>query len=223
MPPPDPVQAPGATPSSRQQNTVEDLIEVLALVLRTHGRGLSEYELLKLLQSPAWGLLDPTDFRDPIKLYRVHFLLFHALYRLRQKLAREGNETLRLSPLSIEIVPIEIVPVETGPAHKRPNAYPGVLDSLARFYLDLDNLELSGDEIESMLENFWRGRAQLHPEELTAACQTLDLDYPPDLDQANRQFRRLAMLHHPDRGGDTAHLQQVNQAIALIRRHAQTN
>nr|DAG39638.1 MAG TPA: Large polyvalent protein associated domain 29 [Bacteriophage sp.] len=35
-----------------------------------------------------------------------------------------------------------------------------------------------------------------------AACQTLD--------ELKAEFRRLAMLHHPDRGGDTATMQAVN-------------
>ena len=30
------------------------------------------------------------------------------------------------------------------------------------------------------------------------------------LDELKKEFRRLAMLHHPDRGGDTATMQAIN-------------
>ena len=34
------------------------------------------------------------------------------------------------------------------------------------------------------------------------------------LDELKREYRRLAMLHHPDRGGDTATMQAINAAYA---------
>ena len=37
------------------------------------------------------------------------------------------------------------------------------------------------------------------------------------LDEAKREFKRLALLHHPDRGGDTATMQEINRQYREIQ------
>lgn len=192
------------------QKKLERLTGALYQILRASPRGLSEHALLKKLQAPEWAVLEPVDFRDPARLYPVHFVLFHALYQLRGKLLKTSGESLSISALAIAIVP------------GRPSAtkLPDRIDPLASFYLDLSNLHLSQDAIENMLDDFWRGVKRPQPEQLEAACAILSIDCPPDdLAVANQQFRRLAMAHHPDRGGDKQQLQQINQAIAIVRQH----
>lgn len=189
---------------------VQRLTRALEQILRAHPEGMGEHALLKTLQAPEWAVLGPVDFRDPGKLYPVHFLLFHALYHLREHLVETGAETLTIRPLNIKIE----TKTHTG------TVLPGKPDALASFYLDLDNLHLSKASIDSMLDDFWRGVQRPLPEKLEAACSTLDITCPPDdIAIANRQFRRLAMAHHPDRGGDKHRLQQINQAIAVVRQH----
>ena len=41
---------------------------------------------------------------------------------------------------------------------------------------------------------------------------TLELDRNATREQVEAAFRRLAMLHHPDRGGDTARMAEINKA-----------
>ena len=36
------------------------------------------------------------------------------------------------------------------------------------------------------------------------------------LDDLKKEFRRLAMLHHPDRGGDTATMQAINAEFEML-------
>lgn len=57
------------------------------------------------------------------------------------------------------------------------------------------------------------------PPALVAAYQALHLQptAPPQLVQA--AYRCLAQLHHPDRGGETAAMAAVNEAISVIREH----
>jgi len=43
---------------------------------------------------------------------------------------------------------------------------------------------------------------------------TLELDSNATREQVEAAFRRLAMLHHPDRGGDTARMAEINRARA---------
>lgn len=209
----DPSEFPVDPDQLALQMKIERLISALYRIVKAYPAGLSEHTLLKKLQAPEWAILEPIDFREPAKLYPVHFLLFHALYRLRDQLLKSHGEWLAISALTIGI--------ETRQQQGRPAAgVPGPQDSLALFYLDLDNLNLSNSAIESMLDNFWRGVGRPEPKQLQLACLELDIPCPPDdMAMANRQFRRLAMAHHPDRGGDKQRLQQINQAIAIVRQH----
>ena len=52
---------------------------------------------------------------------------------------------------------------------------------------------------------------------LTSAYTTLHLlpSAPPELVTA--AYRTLAQLHHPDRGGDTGAMVQINAAVAMLR------
>ena len=43
------------------------------------------------------------------------------------------------------------------------------------------------------------------------ACRTLD--------EAKREYKRLALLHHPDRGGDTATMQEINRQYREIMKN----
>lgn len=206
----DPRRLVGSPEQLALQAKIRRLEAALYQILRTSPAGLSEHALLKKLQAPEWAVLDEVDFRDPAKLYPVHFLLFHALYCLRDSLLDKRGETMSISPFKIMITP------------KRDSAspLPGTPDALAAFYLNLENLNLSRTAIEEMLDDFWCGIQRPQPGQLQQACSTLDLPCPPqDIATANQQFRRLAMVHHPDRGGDKVHLQQINQAIAVVRQH----
>lgn len=195
---------------------IERLIPAVESILRTTG-GLSEHELIKTLQQSPWRLLGKVHYADPAALYPVHFLLFHVLYRLRDELVVEHQETLQISPLRIQIMA----------AGDRPSQDIGETDPLSDFYHDLDNLTLSRDAIEQMMDDFWRGQDGSHQGvirqgELAEACATLEVDCPPEsFQQTKQQFRKLAMVHHPDRGGSTRQLQSINQAMAVIRHYFQ--
>ncbi|NNG14653.1 MAG: DnaJ domain-containing protein, partial [Gammaproteobacteria bacterium] len=44
------------------------------------------------------------------------------------------------------------------------------------------------------------------------------LDDPVSDADIKQQYRRLAMQHHPDRGGDDATLQKINAAMNILTR-----
>ena len=189
---------------------IERLCAAAEVILRTHPQGVTELEMIKTLQAAPWNLLEPADFSEPAALYPVHFLLFHALYRLRDDLAAQ-NESLLVRPLEIRIGPV-------GAAGKESN--PDRYDQLRDFYMDLSNYRLPRSVVDRMLDNFWRGIQQPTDQELDRALSLLELNcLPPDFGVVKKQFRRLAMRHHPDRGGDNRRLQQLNHAIAVVRQH----
>ncbi len=183
-------------------------------ILRQHPRGLSELELIRALQAPPWSLVGTVDYSNPTDLYPVHFLLFHVLYRLRDELHGQG-EILTITPLRIYLGGTAQAQVVAG------EGPPDLADPLRAFYLDLDQYELPDHAIQRMVDDFWAGRSHRpQPEEVAAAFDALGFDQQPaDFAAVKIQFRRAVMKAHPDRGGTTAHVQALNQAFALLRRH----
>lgn len=50
--------------------------------------------------------------------------------------------------------------------------------------------------------------------------KTLGLDATATADQIKQAYRRLASLHHPDKGGDTAQFQEIQEAYATLSDNA---
>jgi curved DNA-binding protein CbpA len=48
------------------------------------------------------------------------------------------------------------------------------------------------------------------------ALSILELDDPSDLKEIKGQYRKLAMRHHPDRGGSKEKLQAINGAMKTL-------
>ncbi len=189
------------------------LQEACESILRTTPEGLSELALIKALQREPWELFGNVEFGDPALLYPVHFQLFHVLYRWRNELVAENQETIEINPLNIRLRALD-------PSY---GTSPGKEDPLQAFYLDIGNHELPESVINRMLNDFWQGISRPDDGELAVACDTLHLDCPPRaMTTAKSQFRKLAMQHHPDRGGDTEKLQQLNHAIGIIRQYFQS-
>lgn len=188
------------------------LMAAVEACLREARGGLSELELIRQLQAPPWQVVGPVDYANPAALYPVHFLLFHVLYRLRDELAPQG-ETLTISPLTITLTPSDVV-AGTG--------LPDQTDPLRTFYLDLDQYEMSEDDILRMVDDFWAGRSGQAParESVSRAAGVLGFDaLPADFAVIKQRFRRAVMQAHPDRGGDTEQVQQLNEAFAILRHH----
>ncbi len=176
-------------------------------VLQTKPAGLSEYELMKTLQDSDKVELPQDAFRDNLSLFRVHFVVYHLLYQLRLELwhARRGH--LEISPLRIVLLPYRT----------RGSQALAERDPLQDYYLDLENLaDTSSEDVERMLGAFWQ---RLHAgDHRREALAVLELEDPVDSDAIRRQYRRLVMRHHPDRGGDKARLQALNHAMEVLAR-----
>jgi DnaJ-domain-containing protein 1 len=187
-----------------KQDTYSRLHALILDILRAKPNGLSEYELLQEL-----ARADPQEFcvnfHDSLALFRAHFLLFHALYALRECLWHEHQGHLEISPMEIVLREYHASESETL----------AVADPLRDYYMDFGNLEKMGiGELDDILGRFWarlQASGQRH-----LALQVLELQEPVDYETIRSQYRRLAMRHHPDRGGDKERLQQINEAMALL-------
>ncbi len=88
-------------------------------------------------------------------------------------------------------------------------------DPLADFYLDLHHLNnTTTHDVEKLLTQFWQ--EYLNPSEKNQALKVLELSPPVDFTTIKKQYRRLAMKHHPDRGGQPDALVSINQAMQCL-------
>lgn len=190
--------------------SLEALEEDLLARLERHPGGISEFDLLQALRAEGHVIThgaddDPADHR----LFQQHFRLFHLLYRLRDRCHAEERARLEINPLCIRLHPYR-TGGSTLPEHG---------DPLREYYLDLGNLhDTSAADVDDMLGRFWVRMQGL--EQRSAALRVLGLEADADYEQARERYRKLAMEHHPDRGGDTRRLQEINSAMeALARAH----
>lgn len=185
--------------------------ELLAL-LRAAPQGLGEYELIRQLAQryPDSLFAEPGALQDPLRLFQLHFLLFHLLYRLADQLA-ESNQTLSIHALSIRLQP-------------RGAAVAGLQqeDPLRCYYLDWQQWRKThAADVQRLLDGFWRrqGGGVVAAEELQRSLAVMDLQDPTDARTVKQRYRALVRVHHPDRGGTTVRMQEINQAMLILERY----
>ncbi|HRD65218.1 MAG TPA: DNA-J related domain-containing protein [Candidatus Competibacter sp.] len=192
---------------------VADLEAQLLVLLNGNPAGLSEHELLKCLRKthPSFANFDA---RQPLSLFRGHFLLFHALYRLRDRLSRERSGRLVIGPLRIALE--RAAPADAAQADILSLA-PSASGDVAGWYADLRRWQATtAAEVVELLRQFHAARRANGRRQ--AALAELGLQDPVDDAAIKRRYRRLAMCHHPDRGGDGQRLREINAALAVLRK-----
>lgn len=187
------------------------LIPVLQL-LQSNPSGLSEYELIQALEA-APGFPELAD-EPELALYRKHFLVMNALYRLRDSLWADGRQWLDISPLAIVLRSAAPSVEAAGTAVSEPD--PLSSDAALRdYYLDWSHLaRTSSQDVQELLAAFWRRCAG---EDQRADALAI-LELPADADRAmiRRRYRQLAGRHHPDRGGEHGHFLAIRAAYEVL-------
>ncbi|RLK48238.1 DnaJ-like protein [Alkalispirillum mobile] len=192
------------------EQELEALLPQILAVLRAHPQGLGEFELVRALDEAAVGPFSREGLRETGSLFRTHFLLFHCLYRLRQRLRRQGEDLqIHCTRIGLTCGP---APGGGNPDRRQSLSAP---DPLAAYYLDLDHLaEADLASVEAMLADGWRRVTRV--DQRDAALAELELSEPVTDEEIRLQYRRLVMRHHPDRGGDKARMQQVVKAMEQL-------
>ena len=175
---------------------------------------------------------------SPLDLYRSHFALFHLLYRLQEEFYPEG---LYLHVHFMRIFLAEYPASgkcryyldDTGqfcgagcegendycPFHRK-RVGESALEALSvkYFYLDRDNFDrLDEKTAEAFLQGAWELLTRYGDYEKSLAV--LGISGNPDLPTVKRNFRRLAMEHHPDRGAEShRRFNEINRAYRLLLR-----
>lgn len=190
---------------SFDETTYLALRDAIEQILNEHADGLSEFDMLNLLQQGDTSFSTLFSARtNNHDLFRVHFLLFHCLYRLRSEWAMQHTAWLDISALKIRRLPYtegELAVTEHDPLHV--------------YYLDLTHLtETSEEDVDNLIAAFWT-RYVSH-DRRNEALALLGLTDPVDDDTIKNKYRRLVMQHHPDRGGDKVLLQKINEAAGIL-------
>jgi len=175
--------------------------------LQAHLAGMREYELIGSLKDRGFFEFLPPPPAEPLHLFRAHFLLFHALYTLADRLATSRQGLLEIGPLCIRCLPWSA----SDDSLTTP-------DPLRAYYLDWSNLDdTTEDDVCKLIASFWNQLGKF--ENRDEALAELGLEDPVDDATIKLAWRRLAMEHHPDRGGDNDRLQAINAAVdCLIRK-----
>lgn len=142
-----------------------------------------------------------------LQLYRKHFLVMNALYTLQPILWAEGF-CLSISPLNIQLQPVTTPTGETFPENAGQQA-------LRDYYLDWEHFEQSTDRsVNKLLHSFWQ--RYFAKDKQDAALAVLQLEASASWTEIRARYRRLAAVHHPDRGGDGEQFRQVQEAYELL-------
>jgi hypothetical protein len=187
----------------------QDLTEQVLQLLQAAPDGIAEYTLIQQLKDRHSSHIPNLPLADKLVLFRTHFLLFNALYRLRDQLWQRRTHLLQISPLSIRLLPYQ-----TGSAALSER------DALRDYYLDMSNLQSTDErDVERLLTSFWT-RMQ-GGEEKQAALELFELsdERTIDLPRIKLRYRQMVSEHHPDRGGSTERLQSINLAMEILQRY----
>ena len=187
-----------------------DLPEQVHQLLCAAPAGLAEYVLIQQLKDRHCTHIPNLPLTDKLVLFRTHFLLFNALYRLRERLWTTQSAYLSISPLNIQLLPYQAGSSELS-EH----------DPLRDYYLDLSQLSGTDEQdVAKLLLSFW---TRMHgSEEKQAALELFELEGSEqalNLATIKHRYRQLVSQHHPDRGGSTARLQSINKAMEILERY----
>jgi len=168
-------------------------------------------------------------------LFRVHFSIYHALYRLKTSAGKKGYY-LHLDPMRVALVMApdgqcaHYLPEKgefckksangTGycTAHgfsRHDESFP-TYDPLQEFYLNPDNISFGNTHILKRIMNgiliysFRKG-------DIEEALVLFDL-VRPDKKRIQKRYRELARKHHPDGpGGSASEMKKLNHAYNILK------
>lgn len=195
-----------------------DLSQDIECYLLTQ-QACSEYDIIRHLQEIK--RLPLSALSDSLSMFRCHFLVFNALHRIKLKWQSDFNCKTRLEISSLRIW-VHAYDKNESITQKSKQQETTQFDPLSLFYLDLSQLnQTTQTDIHKLLEQFWvqYSSGSLETKEKQQALSVLELNGDVDFNTVKKQYRRLAMRHHPDRGGDENKLIAINQAMARLENY----
>jgi hypothetical protein len=180
---------------------------IRALLLDCHGR-VKLTELYALAKESLDELIQTTpDQHFLLNTFSENFLLMNAIYQIQQQ-DYDAGFYLLFDGLYIHYQSIEKCEA-FGMELSQPK------DVMADYYLDWSNYDaVDLSELQSMMQRFWSRLSD--SDQLTQAFQTLEIDdanqQEVSLKLIKNQFKKLSLIHHPDKGGNQAQFVAVQRA-----------
>ena len=176
-------------------------------LVQQHPVELSEFLLIKKLQQYNYEGFPTIPLTDNMELFKMHFILHHALYRLQQQLLQEQRYCLVISTLKIQLFPYQAGQTNISE-----------YDVIRDYYLNWDNFEkMTGEKLTLLLNQFWQ---KIYTKtDYQHALNILNLQEPTSYELVKKRYRILVGQHHPDRGGDKEKLQQINYAMEILEKY----
>ena len=185
---------------------LENFENLLLDILKSNPDGIGEYDLIQQLRDQDLFELDPDELlsSDSLVMFRIHFIVFHALYRLRNNVRGQQVFEIDLNPVRIRLL-----------SYAENESALAEYDAVYDYYMDTGNLQNTNTEdVDEMLSRFWLRLD--NTERRAEALNELGLEDPVSNEEIQKQYRRLAMKHHPDRGGEREKLQRINSAVSVL-------
>lgn len=174
------------------------------------------------------------DTDTAIELYRRHFELYNALYRLEDSFEQRG---IRLS-IGLAEVTILDVPDEALCRYFDESfcALPAVADGycayhrelnrsraadvghvgMRGYYLNPENRDsMDSDRLEMMMQGLFEYAS--NSQEIDNACSVLGLERSCSLERLKRRFHYLCSRSHPDAGGSSEEFTRLQEAYERLR------
>ena len=214
--------------SKKYELKAELLIDVLSTFKTEFKAGISEFSLITHLKQPPHSLFDDKALRDPLLLFKTHFVLFHALYRLREKWQADNTGYLDIHALNIQLQEPSQPYSESSHHGQTSNSAAtydvGEHDALSAYYLDWRNFEeTQRGDVDALLDEFWhkmqQGGAKTYSHlEVDNAHATLNMTQSDkvSLILLKKHYKKTLHHTHPDKGGSQEEAQTVINAYHLL-------
>ena len=161
------------------------------------------------------GLLTQLDESPDKDLFKRNFLIMNALYQLQTELHPE--QWLQVEAMNIQLFSL----AETeGSTQAIDTTHP-----LREYYLEWTNYQVEEDEVKRLLNEFWSnyrrylgGSRAVASMDRIQALKLFGLSESATGKDIRKQWRKLAMQHHPDReSGDADKFRVMCEAWNVLR------
>lgn len=182
------------------------LIAPILSLLKSIDHPIKEYDLIQQLETS--GIEFPVSEFSDVVLFKKHFLVMNALYHLQRELL-EDELYLRIDPLCIEFV--------VQSSHEHNEIIDNAVDAkLGEYYLDWNHYDKTTQaDVEALLNGFWK--RYYAADKKLEALNVLQLNSISSIDDVKQAYRRLAALHHPDKGGDQEKFIEIREAYEILK------
>ncbi|EGM78624.1 DnaJ-class molecular chaperone with C-terminal Zn finger domain protein [Rheinheimera sp. A13L] len=183
----------------------DDLVTALEAFLLSRQGEISEQELLHQLKA---FFPEPRSLAVDSLLFQQHFILYHHLFVLQAQWQQEQVALLHIGYAKVIVYTVTALPDNAMALWQEQQ-------DKAAYYLDWQNMRaMTDDKLQTVLDEFWKKLA-LYQQNKTLDTAVLQKKWqlvrPYSVAQLKKNYRQQALRLHPDKGGDAAAFQLLQQ------------